>query len=76
MSRPTKFIPGPAIRSLSAVVALIEQGEWLYWHDKPKSPAVLINMNVASLRGAARFGRIRLALPNPERKPCPNIASA
>jgi hypothetical protein len=44
-------------------------GAWFYWHDKPKSPKVLINMSVATLEGAARNGRLRIAIPNEEPKP-------
>ncbi|GEM_PF-5138565 len=67
MSRPTKFIPGPAIRSSQAVIALIEQGQWFYRVGRITNPKTLANMTYSSIKHAAEFGYIRLALPNPER---------
>lgn len=66
--RHPKFRPGPPIRRLSAVVALIEQGQWFYWPSsaRPISPKWLANMSVAVLRGAAINGRLRLAIPYDE----------
>lgn len=66
MNRRPKYRPGPAIRSLTAAVALIEQGQWFYWirTNRPISPKVLVNMSLATLRGACVHGVLRLALPN------------
>ena len=67
MTKPL-YRPGPPIRNICAVVALLGQGQKFYWaHDpRPKSPKVLANMPLAVLGNAARHGNLRLALERQE----------
>lgn len=64
--RKTKYRPGPAIRDPLTVIALLMAGQWLYWNDKPRSPAWLLNMSVLTLANSAWRGTLRLAIPNEE----------
>jgi len=67
MSKRNKYKKGALITDTCLVVHYILSRQWLYWHGVPKSPLVLINMSLATLRGAARAGRIHVALLNEPR---------
>lgn len=64
--RRHKYRPGPPIRDPLHAIALLMAGQWLYWNDKPQSPAWLLNMQIRTLVHSARSGTLRIAIPNEE----------
>jgi hypothetical protein len=68
MARPTKFIPGPIITDPLDAMRLILDGQYLYEHHKPQSPAWTINWPVREVQRKVNRGWLRIALPNPDHK--------
>lgn len=66
MARKNKYVPGPQLASLLAVVAAVEAGNYIYLNHKPQHPRVVSSMTMDTVRGFAIHGRARLALFNPE----------
>ena len=64
MWRRHKFRPGRKVTGREAV-DLILAGRWLYWHEKPQHPKVLINLPLAVL---VKCDILRIAEPNEEPK--------
>jgi hypothetical protein len=60
----TKYRKGPLVGTeMSAILAILD-GRWLYLHDKPKSPKVLVNMNLATIRSLVAGRALWFAVEN------------
>lgn len=72
MARKRKFRRGSVVRSVTAVVALLLEGRWFYWHYKVQNPQWLLHNSIAMLKRAAEEGVLRLAEENEEsdERPC------
>lgn len=62
-----KFQPGERIETLADLDGHLKRGRWVYLHDTPKHPKVLMNMTLHTLQQLldGRDG-LRLAEPNKE----------
>ena len=60
--RPTMFTRGPIIRSVPALVRLLEAGEWVYWNCKPQHPAWMISQQLQTLVVLVQGGHLRRAI--------------
>ena len=62
MTKPL-YRPGPPVRDILMVVAMLGRGQRFYWaHDpRPKAPTILQSMTLRTLESAAKGGHIWLA---------------
>ena len=66
MSRPRKYIKGPAISEPLTVIHEVLAGRYVFMFDRPKHPSFLISMQVQTINFMTRKGSFSLALPNPD----------
>ncbi len=62
---PRKFYPGQKVE-FPEMLALICEGKWLLWNDRPMNPKITVNMSLATLRGAWLRSDVRLAITREE----------
>lgn len=69
--KPKKFVTGSKITDIHTAIDHLLAGKYLIVRGKPMHPRVLMNWSVATLRGAATYGTIYEAQPNPSYRPHP-----
>ena len=62
--RAKMFRKGAPVPDVAAVGRALEEGRWLYWHDRPKHPSIIVSMQFRTVLGALRMGLIHYAERN------------
>lgn len=62
--RVPKYRRGDKVTSLVDAVRAIEQGRWLYLHDKPMHPAMLLGMSIWTIKQFVYRGSLAYAEHN------------
>jgi hypothetical protein len=60
--RKKKFRPGRQLRTLNELWRASEANQWLYLHETPKHPTILVSMTIRTVAGFLRAGAIKKAV--------------